>query len=78
MTSTQDTIIFPPIFKLLFSETGSVPTESIAKVLETDEECVNRLAKDLGLRVPAKYNSLYRERGYITVSYKKQLAFNSI
>ena len=59
---------FPTLFQnFIFRNWESVPTEKIAKVLGTDVETVNELAGDMGLRVPAKYNKKYSERGYLTI-----------
>ena len=59
---------FPtPFQNFIFRNWESVPTEVLARVLSTDTETVEALAKDLGLRVPAKYNEQYKKRGYITV-----------
>lgn len=61
-------IHFPTnIQTFIFRNWESVPVKNMAKVLNTDEEHINATAKDMGLRVPAKYNEQYRERGYITV-----------
>lgn len=59
---------FPTLFQtLIFRNWESVPTERLAKVLKTDKQTVERLASDMGLRVPAKYNEKYKTRGYLTV-----------
>lgn len=59
---------FPTLFQnFIFRNWESVPTKKIAKVLVTDVETVNELAGDMGLRVPAKYNKRYSERGYLTI-----------
>ena len=59
---------FPTLFQnFIFRNWESVPTEKIAGVLGTDVDTVEALASDMGLRVPAKYNERYSERGYLTV-----------
>ncbi len=59
---------FPTLFQnFIFRNWESVPTKKLAEVLGTDEETVNSLASDMGLRVPAKYNAGYRDRGFLTV-----------
>lgn len=59
---------FPTLFQnFIFRNWESVPTEKIAGVLGTDVDTVEALASDMGLRVPAKYNEEYKERGFLTV-----------
>ncbi len=59
---------FPTLFQnFIFRNWESVRTEKLAEILGTDEATVNALASDMGLRVPAKYNPGYRDRGFLTV-----------
>ncbi len=59
---------FPTDFQtFIFRNWESVKIENMAKVLGTDEETVEQLAKDMGLRVPAKFNKDYETRGYLTI-----------
>jgi len=59
---------FPTLFQtFIFRNWESVAVEKLAKVLDTDAQTVNELASDMGLRVPAKYNKRYGERGYLTI-----------
>lgn len=59
---------FPTLFQnFIFRNWESVPTKKLAEVLGTDDATVNALAADMGLRVPAKYNPGYRDRGFLTV-----------
>lgn len=45
----------------------AVATEKLAKVLGTDVQTVNKLAGDMGLPVPAKLNTEYAKRGFVTI-----------
>jgi len=59
---------FPTLFQnFIFRNWESVRTEKLAEILGTDEATVNALASDMGLRVPAKYNPGYRDRGFLSV-----------
>ena len=59
---------FPTLFQnFIFRNWESVPTEKMAEILGTDTEIVEELARNMGLRVPAKYNEGYRDRGFLTV-----------
>ena len=59
---------FPTLFQnFIFRNWESVPVEKLADVLCTDVNTVETLAADMGLRVPAKYNDGYKDRGFLTV-----------
>lgn len=45
----------------------AVATEKLAQVLGTDVQTVNQLAEDMGLPVPAKLNTEYAKRGFVTI-----------
>ena len=59
---------FPTLFQnFIFRNWESVPTEKLADLLGTDVATVESLASDMGLRVPAKVNDGYKDRGFLTV-----------
>lgn len=45
----------------------AVSTEKIAHILGTDVQTVNTLAEEMGLPVPAKVNTEYLKRGFVTI-----------
>ena len=59
---------FPTLFQtFIFRNWESVPVEKMAEILGTDSKTIEELAADMGLRVPAKYNAGYKDRGFLTV-----------
>ena len=59
---------FPTLFQnFIFRNWESVTTEKMAQILGTDKSTIEALASEMGLRVPAKYNKNYKDRGFLTV-----------
>lgn len=59
---------FPsPVHAIVWRNWNMVSAKTLGQVLETSEENINSIGKEMGLSVPASVNRYWLERGYITI-----------